>query len=134
LDALTNPSGAESRAGGWDGREILLHLLGAAKNISLDLQRSSPADAAVARQSGGAYVDVPELRTVEEAGAALIDRLGAIAATLRDLDDAALKASVSVTLGDGGTAEVPIGIVVRHGLTEHFDEHLAQLRVATGQS
>jgi hypothetical protein len=27
---------------------------------------------------------------------------------------------------------VPIGLVVRHGLTDHFDEHLAQLRGVMG--
>jgi hypothetical protein len=135
LDGLSEPRGVESHADGWDVREILLHLLGDAKNRSQDLDRSSSGDAAVARQTGGEYVDVPELRTTAEAGAELIRALDVIVASVRHLDDAALSAPVRVMRGEGGTTfEVPLGIVIRHSLTDHFDEHLAQLRVATGQS
>ena len=113
--------------GDWDARETLLHLLG-----SVEAARGNVADAGVtwrAVQAGGEYIDRPEFETAADACAALLCELDALSNDVRDLDDQMLARPIAVRDGDfGQLADVPVGLAVRHLLTEHFDEHVAQLR------
>lgn len=115
----------------WDARETLLHLLG-----SVEAARGNVADTAGtwrAVQAGGAYVDRPEVDTAADACAALLRELDALGDDLRRLDDEALGRPIDVLDGDrGDVTGVPVGLAVRHLVTEHFDEHLAQLREVLG--
>ena len=121
----------------WDAREILLHLIGATKEIPNDLKQSIAGDAGAAapRQTGGEYDDIPEVRTAMHAADALLRQLGMLAEAVHDLEDEELERPVTVMNADGhAIPNVPIGLIVRHALTEHFDEHMAQLREAVGPS
>jgi hypothetical protein len=113
----------------WNARETLLHLLG-----SVEAARGNVAGTAgswLAVQAGGEYVDRPEVETAPDACAALLRELDALGDDLRHLDDQALARPIAVSDGDfGQLADVPVGLAVRHLLTEHFDEHVAQLREA----
>ena len=124
-------SASRSTAAGtdWDPREILLHLLGTTRDLTDNLRH--PGAEVVTQQAGGEYNDAPELTTAAEACDALIQRLDAMIADVRGLDDAALSRSIALP-GTAGAlvSAAPIGLVVRQGLTDHFDEHIAQLREA----
>jgi hypothetical protein len=113
----------------WNAREILLHLIGVTRQIPDDLMDAGSS--VEARQPGGTYFDISEVRTASDAGAVLVRQLDRVADTVRRLDDDALSRTVKITNRDGlMAADVPIGLVVHHALTQHFDEHLAQLRDA----
>jgi len=113
----------------WDAREVLLHLIGATQGMPDDLRGAAPGVAP--RQPGGRYIERPELASALDASALLLEQLDAIADAVRVLDDDALSRRVTLSDGDGNPLpDVPIGLVVRHGLTEHFDEHLTQVRAA----
>jgi hypothetical protein len=127
---LKPASGPRQRETEWDAREILLHLLGAVGRTFEDLQASRGHEPSGVRQRGGEYVERPELVTATEVAEALARSLDQIRAELRDMDDNALERPV--TIGGEESNVVPIGLVVRHGLTDHFDEHLAQLRGVMG--
>jgi hypothetical protein len=132
-DTLAVTALPQPGAGGWDAREILLHLIGATKEIPNDLMNPAAGDdvAAAPRQPGGEYVDIPEIPTAMHAADALLKQLGNLAEAVRHLDDEVLQRTVTVMGGDGHPIpNVPIGLVVRHALTEHFDEHMTQLRKA----
>jgi hypothetical protein len=132
-DALASTPLPQPGTSAWDAREILLHLIGAIREMPNDLKASAPAPQTVvaSRQPGGRYVDIPEIWTASDAAAALLQQLDAIAEAVRDLDDEALGRPATVMDGAGNPIpNVSIGLVVRHGLREHFDEHVAQLREA----
>jgi hypothetical protein len=128
--ALNAASGSRQRETEWDAREVLLHLLGAVSRTFDDLRASRGQVPTGARQRGGEYVDRPDLVTPSEVVEALAQSLERVRAELRDMDDDALQRPV--TIGGDGSNAVPIGLVVRHGLTDHFDEHIAQLRDVLG--
>jgi hypothetical protein len=112
--------------GSWDAREILLHLLGATREMPADLVGGR--EELISGQTGGQYNDVPELARAAEVLEALVRQLTRIAHVARGVDDPALSRSVSVGDGSGGQVTAPVGLVVRHRLTAHFDEHIAQIR------
>jgi hypothetical protein len=113
----------------WNARETLFHLLG-----SVEAARGNIADTAGSWrpvQAGGEYIDRPEIATATDACAALISSLDALSDDLQRLDDQALARPITVVDADQGEmAGVPVGLAVRHLLTEHFNEHMAQLREA----
>jgi hypothetical protein len=132
-DALAVTPVPQPGTGGWDAREILLHLIGATKEIPDDLlQPATGRKGGVAeRQPGGEYFDIPEIPTAAHAADALLKQLGVLRRAVRDLDDEVLQRPVTVMGGDGHPIpNVPIWLVVRHALAEHFDEHMTQLREA----
>jgi hypothetical protein len=113
----------------WDAREILLHLLGATSHFTGALRESSGAIGSL--QRGGDYLDRADLPTAADVAHALLAVLRDIRSAVGALDDRALERTVAISQGDaGGTVNAPLGLVVRQGLTEHFDEHVAQLREA----
>jgi hypothetical protein len=116
----------------WDPREILLHLLGATRGSADDLRLAlGGRPEQPPRQAGGQYIDIPELATASEAADALLSALSELRESVRMLDDEALGRRVTIEIAGTGPADVPIGLVLRNGLTAHFDEHIAQLREAT---
>jgi hypothetical protein len=134
LQELARCTDSPVDSSGWSPREILLHLIGATRQLPADLRNCARGGQATAPrlQPGGAYVDVPDLHTEQEAGAALLHVLDEIAEASSGLDDAILSTLVKVSGSSDVPNEAPVGLVVRHALTVHFDEHLAQLRVASG--
>ena len=108
-----------------------MHLIGATSHIISNLDRAVNAGdlATTPVQRGGEYNDIPELRSAADAAERLIAQLDQIARSVLQLDDDALRRQVTVRDGDGrATGDVPIGLVLRHAFTEHFDEHMVQLR------
>jgi hypothetical protein len=113
----------------WDARKTLLHLLGSVEAARGNIADTSGSWRAV--QAGGEYVDRPDIETATEACTALLGELEALGEDVRLLDDRALAQPITVLDGDRGeVGGVPVGLAVRHLLTEHFDEHMAQLREA----
>jgi hypothetical protein len=130
LPRLRAASVRNSDRSAWNSREVLLHLLGAARRSADDLRLSLGAESGVEqRQAGGEYVDVPGLTTPSDVAVALVRALDDMHASIRGLDDDALGRAITISL-DAGPTEVPIGLMLRHGVAEHFDEHIAQLREA----
>jgi hypothetical protein len=131
--ALARSSASTTGQNEWTPREILLHLVGAMsvipEHIRLAITDDNPR--LESSQRGGEYVDVRAIDTASGAAAALQQRLAEIAAAVLGLDDATLQRPVTVTPSEGDPMpNLPIGLVVRHAVTEHFDEHMAQLRDA----
>lgn len=124
-------------AGGiaWGPREILLHLIGAVSEHPRYLAMAGSGDSpfVTPAQLGGVYTDIDTIETAHEAAAVLRTKLDALNAALVGLEDEALQRPVTMAAGDGQvSARVPVGLLVRYGLTSHFDEHLLQLREALG--
>jgi hypothetical protein len=131
LAKLDGTSTAASGDSSWNAREVLLHLLGATQRSVDDLRQAlGDAPASSQRQAGGGYVDMPELTSEADVASALLRALDDVRDSMRDLDDETLGRHVTVTIADAGPVQVPIGLVLRNGLTAHFDEHVAQLREA----
>ena len=129
LAKLDATSAVGSGGSSWNAREILLHLLGATRRSADDLRQARGESAeATQRQAGGEYVDVPSLATAHEVAFALLHTLDEMRDSMLVLDDEALGRRVTIEIAGTGPADVPIGVVLRNGLTAHFDDHVAQLR------
>lgn len=119
----------------WSPREILLHLIGALRELPHQVTavvggaRELPAR----EQEGGAYVEDATVATATQALGVLLAQLNAVDACVSGLSDAELDTPVRVPV-ENVTRDVPIGIVVRHMVADHIDEHIIQLRDAMGAS
>jgi hypothetical protein len=130
-DALARSSVLDAPSDEWSAREILLHLIGASSVIPEHIALAVANDnlPLASNQRGGAYLDVAGIDTASGAAAVLQQRLAAIASAVDGLDDETMRRLVTITPSEGEPIpNVPIGLVVRHAVTEHFDEHMAQLR------
>ncbi len=116
----------------WSAREVLLHLLGATRRSVDDLRAALGESTQFERQAGGEYTDVPGLATAADVAGELLRALDTMRELVRDRSDGALARSISVSIGEADPVSVPIGLVLRAGLTTHFDEHVGQLRGALG--
>jgi hypothetical protein len=134
-DALASPGAVTDTNGEWTPREILLHLIGAVRELPDQVTavvggaRELPAR----EQQGGAYIDDAAIATAPQALAVLLEQLRAVHAAVHELSDEELSLPVRVPV-DGVERDVPIGLVVRHMVADHVDEHIAQLREAIGEA
>jgi hypothetical protein len=126
---LASQPTADRGNGEWTPREILLHLIGAVRELP-DQLRATLAGARelpLRQQQGGAYVDNAAITTASQALDVLVEQLSAVDACVKDLSDDELGMPVQMPV-DGVVRGVPIGLLVRHMVADHFDEHIIQLR------
>jgi hypothetical protein len=132
-DALAAERNAEPVDGEWTPREILLHLIGAVRELPDQVKAivGGAHELPPREQQGGAYIEDAALATAPQALDVLLEQMREVDASVRGLSDEQLSLLVRVPV-DGVERDVPIGLIVRHMVADHVDEHIAQLREAIG--
>ena len=134
LSALAGALGSSDTAAAsdeWTPREILLHLVGAVRELPDQIKATiaGAQELPPREQKGGAYIDDGGTSTAAQALDVLLGRLHAVDVCISGLSDDELGLPVRTPV-DGVERDVPIGLIVRHMVSDHIDEHILQLRDA----